>query len=231
MENKVINIQLVAKVAKALGEINEQVVFVGGAVVSVYADDPAADEVRPTDDIDFTTELAGYGDWVQLNSQLLKLGFMPNTESNKICNFLFEGIEIDIMPTEDSTIGVSNSWYKPGFESVNEVMINGQKIRVLSVSYYLATKFEAFNNRGNDYRTSHDFEDIIYVIDNCLNIENEISHSNESVRKFIINELKKMLNNPNYKEIIQSQMHPSIVSGRFPIILNKLLKIVGEIDE
>jgi len=38
MENKVINIQLVAKVAKALGKINEQVVFVGGAVVSVYAD-------------------------------------------------------------------------------------------------------------------------------------------------------------------------------------------------
>jgi hypothetical protein len=106
MENKVINIQLVAKVAKALGKINEQVVFVGGAVVSVYADDPAADEVRPTDDIDFTIELTGYGDWVQLNSQLLKLGFMPNTESNKICNFLFEGIEIDIMPTEDSTIGV-----------------------------------------------------------------------------------------------------------------------------
>lgn len=231
MENKVINIQLVAKVAKALGEINEQVVFVGGAVVSVYADDPAADEVRPTDDIDFTIELAGYGDWVQLNSQLLKLGFMPNTESNKICNFLFEGIEIDIMPSEDSSIGVSNSWYKPGFESVNEVIINGQKIRVLSVSYYLATKFEAFNNRGSDYRTSHDFEDIIYVIDNCLNIENEILQSNESVKKFIINELKKVLSNPNYKEIIQSQMHPNIVSGRFPIILNKLLNIVGEIDE
>ncbi len=224
MENKVINIQLVAK---ALGEINEQVVFVGGAVVSVYADDPAADEVRPTDDIDFTIELAGYGDWVQLNSKLLQLGFMPNTESNKICNFLFEGIEIDVMLSEDSSIGVSNSWYKPGFESVNELMINGQKIRVLSVSYYLAIKFEAFNNRGGDYRTSHDFEDIIYVIDNCLNIENEISQSDELVRSFIVNELKKVLSNPNYREIIQSQMHPNIISGRFPIVLNKILKIAG----
>lgn len=64
MENKTINIQLVAKVAKALGTLNEKIVFVGGAVVSVYADDPAADEVRPTDDIDFTLELAGYGHWI-----------------------------------------------------------------------------------------------------------------------------------------------------------------------
>jgi len=75
MENKTINLALVAKVAQALGALNEKVVFVGGAVVSVYADDPAADLVRPTDDIDFTIQLTGYNDWVKLNEQLMQLGF------------------------------------------------------------------------------------------------------------------------------------------------------------
>ncbi len=35
---------------------------------------------------------------------------------------------------------------------------------------FLATKFEAFKDRGGDYRTSHDFEDIVYVLDNRTTI-------------------------------------------------------------
>jgi hypothetical protein len=54
MENRTINIGVVAEVAKALAELKKQMVFVGGAVVSLYADDPAADEIRSTADIDMT---------------------------------------------------------------------------------------------------------------------------------------------------------------------------------
>ena len=45
MINRTINLGVVAEIAHALGDLNESVVFVGGAVVSVYADDDAADEV------------------------------------------------------------------------------------------------------------------------------------------------------------------------------------------
>jgi len=51
MENRIINIATVAEVANALKELNNQMVFVGGAVVSLYTDDPSADEIRPTGDI------------------------------------------------------------------------------------------------------------------------------------------------------------------------------------
>ena len=54
MKNRTINLGVVAEIANALGDLNEFIVFVGGAVVSVYADDDAADEVRPTQDIDLT---------------------------------------------------------------------------------------------------------------------------------------------------------------------------------
>ena len=58
MKNKTINIGIIKEVATALDELNEQVVYVGGAVVGIYADDPAAEDVRPTKDVDFTLKIA-----------------------------------------------------------------------------------------------------------------------------------------------------------------------------
>ncbi|MBN8650500.1 MAG: hypothetical protein J0L67_03685 [Cytophagales bacterium] len=54
MENKVINIGVVRKIAIALKDLRSKVAFVGGAVISLYTDDPAADELRPTKDIDLS---------------------------------------------------------------------------------------------------------------------------------------------------------------------------------
>jgi predicted nucleotidyltransferase len=227
MENKTINLALVAKVAQALGALNEKVIFVGGAVVSVYADDPAADLVRPTDDIDFTIQLTGYGDWVKLNEQLVQLGFLPNPAGHAMYNYLYEGIEIDVMPAEDGPIGVANRWYKPGFASIKKVIVNHQEISVLSLPYFIATKLEAFNDRGGDYRYSHDFEDVIYVIDNSTTVIEEITVADKSVKSYIQDELQLVLKNPNMAEIIQCQLHPNTVTGRYPIVLEKIKQIVA----
>ena len=52
-----VNIQAVGFVAEGLQELRERMVFVGGAVISLYADDPGADLPRPTSDIDLVIEL------------------------------------------------------------------------------------------------------------------------------------------------------------------------------
>ncbi len=59
MRNRIINLSVVAEIAQALGDLNESVVFVGGAVISIYADDPAADEVRPTTEVDYSISHPG----------------------------------------------------------------------------------------------------------------------------------------------------------------------------
>ncbi|HEY1044842.1 MAG TPA: nucleotidyl transferase AbiEii/AbiGii toxin family protein, partial [Bacteroidia bacterium] len=105
MENKIINTKIVAEIAIALDELREKMVFVGGAVISLYTDDPAADEIRPTGDIDLTVQLTGFGEWTKLNERLLELGFAPNPNGKSICNYLFHGIEVDIMPSDNSPIG------------------------------------------------------------------------------------------------------------------------------
>jgi hypothetical protein len=105
--------------------------------------------------------------------------------------------------------------------------VHHQEINVLSLPYFIATKLEAFNDRGGDYRYSHDFEDVIYVIDNSTTIIEEITVADKSVKNYIQDELQRVLKNPNMAEIIQCQLHPNTVTGRYPIVLEKIKQIVA----
>ena len=62
LKNTTINLGVIWKIAHALQDLNERVVYVGGAVVSLYVNDPAADDVRPTKDIDISLEIASLGE-------------------------------------------------------------------------------------------------------------------------------------------------------------------------
>ncbi|MBV5348315.1 hypothetical protein JZU61_01390, partial [bacterium] len=110
MQNKTINIQTIAEVAQGLKELLTKMVFVGGAVISLYTDDEAAEEIRPTGDIDITIQIRGYSGWVQMQERLYQLGFSPDPHGHAICSYLFKGISVDIMPSEDSPFGPSNRW-------------------------------------------------------------------------------------------------------------------------
>lgn len=227
MENKKINLHIVAELAKALKELRERMVFVGGAVISLYTDDEAAEEIRPTADVDMTIQLAGFSDWVKMQERLAELKFSPDPNGHAICSYTYKGIAVDILPAEGSAVGETNSWYKPGFNSLKEVEIEDVKIRILSAPYFLATKFEAFHGRGNnEYRTSHDFEDIIYVIDNCTTIIDDIQNADKKVKIFIKDELQKVISHPYAQEIILSQVHPLMAYERIDLIYSKIKSII-----
>lgn len=227
MENRTINIAVVAEVAKALGELKDQMVFIGGAVVSLYADDPAADEIRPTSDIDLTINLMNFSSWVRMQERLAELGFFPDPNGHSICSYRYHDIPVDIMPSEDSPFGPSNKWYKIGFEDLCKTKAMDQEIHILSAPAYLATKFEAFNDRGIDYRTSHDFEDIIYILDNRSTIVSEIENTHPDIKKFLQLEFNKIHQSSFLEEILSAHIHPLVLKERFPVILAKLKQIVS----
>lgn len=230
MYNKVINLDTVARVADGLKELRSEMVFIGGAVISLYTDDPAAEEIRPTQDIDLTINLGeGYMEFVKMNERLSELGFNPTHEGASICRYKYDDIDVDIMPASDTVIGPSNKWYLPGFEKLEQITLeNGLEINLLPSPYFLATKFEAFNDRGNgDYRSSADFEDIIYVLDNRTTIVEEILVSHGEVQDFLKNELSKILSNPSADEILSMHIHPLVVEERFPILIEKIEKITN----
>ena len=221
MHNKVINLALVAQVAQGLQELKDKMVFIGGAVISLYTDDPAAEEIRPTADIDMTINLANYAEWAQMQERLAELNFYPDPQGQSICSYKFQNIAIDIMPADDSSIGVSNIWYKPGFKYSQQIALeDGTVISILPAPYFLATKLEAFKDRGqNDFYGSHDFEDIIYLIDNRTIIVAEI-------REYIKTELTTIKNHKQAEEILAMHIHPLIREERFKMLMEKIEKII-----
>jgi Nucleotidyl transferase AbiEii toxin, Type IV TA system len=229
MENRTINIGVVRKIALALKELREKVAFVGGAVISLYTDDPAADELRPTKDIDLSITLESYGAWAMLQEELAKLGFSPDTSSTILCRFIYDDVTVDIMPDEEKILGFSNPWYKPGLQKLEvHHLPQGPEINLFSLPYFLATKFSAFHGRGRgDHRTSHDFEDIIYLTDNCTGIVSLIDGADGEVRKFLIAEYRQVWENKYRIEIISCHLSPLLSSDRYPIIENKINAIIA----
>lgn len=227
MENRTINIAVVAEVAKALRELKNQMVFIGGAVVSLYADDPAADEIRPTADIDMTINLMNFSNWVRMQERLAELGFYPDPYGHAICSYKYKNIPVDIMPAEDGPLGPTNKWYKLGFENLWTVKAADEEIQILSAPAYLATKFEAFNGRGHDYRISHDFEDIIYLIDNRMTIVPEIEQAHPEIQDYLKKELTKILENSHLEEILSAHLHPLVIDERYPVVLGKMKEITS----
>lgn len=227
MKNRTINLSVVAEIAQALGDLNESVVFVGGAVVSIYADDPAADEIRPTQDVDLTLKLLEYNQQ-ELDAKLAERGFHPDIQGHAICTYRYNDISVDIMASTDSMRGPTNRWYSIGFDSIKKIQIEGVSIQILSAACYLATKFEAYNHRGGgDYRISHDFEDIIYVVDNRTTIVEEVRVADKRIKDFLKSEFEKIVNTPYAEEILSAHLHPLILEKRYPLLLAKINEILA----
>lgn len=228
MENKIINIAVVAEVAEALKHIKQDMVFVGGAVVSLYTDDPAADEIRPTQDIDMALNIVSLSHWEKVQTQLGALGFHPDPFGHAICSYKYKDIPVDIMATEDGPLGPANCWYKIGFENLWTSKAKDQEIKILSAPCYLATKFEAFNHRGSDYRISHDIEDIIYVLDNRITIVEEIANDDLRIANFIKNQLQNITHKGLMQEVLMAHIHPLMLEERLPIVEEKITQILNK---
>ena len=214
-----------AEVAKALKDLKDQMVFIGGSVVSLYTDDPAADEIRPTADIDMTLNVANLSNWSDLQEKLSSLGFHPDPFGHAICSYKYKDIPIDIMPAEDGPLGPTNKWYKFGFDNLWTARAQDEAIKILPAPCYLATKFEAFNDRGRDYRTSHDFEDIIYILDNRTTIVEEVKNTNPEIQNYLQTQLSKLEKDISYDEILSAHIHPLIIEDRAPIVNEKISQI------
>jgi hypothetical protein len=215
------NIDMLQIVATGLGELKEVLVFVGGAVAELYADDPASSDIRPTQDVDCVIELSSRMEHARLEENLQTKKFAHDTsKSAPICRWIYQGIKVDVMPTDESILGFKNLWYLGGVENkISKKLPDGTKIYVFPPEYYLASKFEAHHDRGgNDLRQSHDFEDIIYIHDNCTDILENVRNADKDVRNYLKAECESLLGNDGLSEGIESALPYGSDSDRVEII-------------
>ena len=123
----------------------------------------------------------------KFEKKLLKQGFIQSIQDDVICRWHYDDIIFDVMPTDEKILGFSNSWYKPAIQnSMQYTLPDNLRIKVVTAPYFLATKLEAFKTRGNmDFLVSHDFEDIVSIIDGRLELIDEIEQSDNKLRGYL----------------------------------------------
>jgi predicted nucleotidyltransferase len=213
------NIASIRSISTALDSLNKKVVFVGGATISLYPDRITAD-FRPTEDVDVIIEILNYSARIELEEKLREIGFLNDIKSGIVCRYQYQNIVVDIMPTNDPSIGFTNLWYPDGYTHAIEYLIDERtNINILSPPYFIATKLEAFKGRGkNDGRTSKDFEDIVYVLENRSSIWMEMNSCEINLKEYLKREFQDLIKNQNLFEWIDGHVERASPPATYQIM-------------
>jgi hypothetical protein len=216
------NLPNLRAVAEALGNLRERVVFVGGATAGLLVTDPAAEGVRATKDVDAIIE-ARLAEFHRVEGQIAALGFMRDVESDVICRWVHRDSRVlfDLMPVDANVLGFANRWYGYAVETAQPVELSdGLMIRMVSAPAFVATKLEAFVDRGKrDIMGSHDLEDVLNIVDGREELAQELAVAPRGPRDAVIAVFKELLGHPDFANAL-----PGLIadSNRADIVMQRL---------
>lgn len=219
------NLPQLRRIAQALGDLREQVVFVGGAVAGLLVTDPLADGVRATRDVDAVVN----ADWLgfhRIEERVAQLGFVRDAASEVICRWIHKasGLLFDLMPVQPEVLGFSNRWYPYAVETAEPMDLGGGiTIRLVSAVAFVATKMEAFAHRGGgDFLTSHDLEDVMNIVDGREELAVEMAAAPEELKAALSSSLATLLAHPDFANVL-----PGLIAEpeRADLVMDRLKKL------
>lgn len=221
------NIQMLERAVDLLDPLDIDIVYIGGATVSLFLDDPAAPDLRSTDDVDCVVSATTYVEFAQVEKVLRDAGFSQlDVEAGPICRWQKEGLLFDVLPSDPSAIGFSESeWFEQGLKNaVERELPSGRKIEVFDPPHMLAAKIEAYRERGNgDYMTSKDFEDIVTMLNSRKTIFDELSQDRQ-VCEFVRAWLAE-LHDQKLSQMLASHI---LESGRVKVLQGRISKLLND---
>ena len=209
------SLDLLELAAAQLGPLAEEVAFLGGASLALWTDDPGAPDPRVTMDVDVVVVVDTRGDYYRMGDRLREQGFREDDQSGVLCRWTSDqGLILDVMPTDDSILGFSNRWYRDAAEAAREMTLpSGATIRAITPPYLLATKLEAFQDRGgSDYLASVDFEDVVRLVDGRERLIQEVEQAPQDVRHFIATQFVQMLADEQFEAGVAGALMPDAAS-------------------
>jgi hypothetical protein len=99
----------------------------------------------------------------------------------------------------------------------------------VTTPYFIATKLEAFNTRDKmDFYASHDFEDIISVLDGRLEIVDEIFKSDAELKNYLIQSFSDIDGSRSFRGALPGHFvqYGSLAEDRIELLENKI-KIIA----
>lgn len=145
------------------------------------------------------------------------------------CRFRYEDLKIDVMSTQSVGWAPSNPWFAKGFEKAITKTLDKVIIKVLPLPYFVATKMEAFFDRGiKDIYASHDLEDIAYLFNYTTNIDEQILASEKEVKQFLIKKLNICKNDKTILTAIRGSLYFDQADERMEIIQERIQNITND---
>lgn len=131
------------------------------------------------------------------------------------------------MTTKPISWAPANKWFEKGFENLQKVCVDEITIQIMPLAFFLASKFTAFEGRENDPRFSHDFEDIIYIMDNHVDWDEILlSEKDNEVILFLIEKLKLITELKIFQEAIIGNLFYETSEERFQRIMKKIENVL-----
>lgn len=219
------NVVALLDVARHLEELCEEVVFLGGATVALFLSDVASGRVRATQDVDCVVEVASTAAYYELDRRLRAKGFVNDQADAVICRYRWGHRILDVMPTGDSVLGFASRWARDAATHSERRVIDGVLLRVVTSTYLLATKIEAYLARGqHDRLTSPDLEDIVALFDGRSDLVGEVHASApDEVRTYLRETLGRLLSDASFPEAISAHLPSDRASQqRVPLVIERI---------
>ena len=227
------NLAKIELVAHALGGLREQLVFVGGCAVDLLLTDPAAAPARVTYDVDLVARVEALVGYHALEKQFALLGFKRDmAQDAPICRWRYNNLEVDLMPMDSGVLGFANRWYPLAVQTAQVVALSAEmSIRLISAPAFMATKFEAFYDRGRgDLLGSHDLEDIVNVVDGRLELVSEVTLATPELRQYLAAQCRALLAMPGFMNALPGMVFPDESLAERVKMLALRFKQIGELD-
>jgi hypothetical protein len=123
-----------------------------------------------------------------------------------ICRWVHResGVLFDLMPVDGDVLGFSNRWYPYAVASAECVeLASGVAIRVVSAVAFVATKLEAFVDRGaGDMLASHDLEDVLNIVDGREELPDELLAAPALLQQVVGAAFANLLARPDFANVL-----------------------------
>lgn len=223
------NLLLLESMVSALGPLCDRFVFVGGCITGLLITEPASPPVRATRDVDVIVQVVSLGEYHALERELERLGFSHDRRQDApVCRWLAGNAVLDVMPTERTILGFANRWYEEAVRTASvQSLSSGRQIRLITAPTFIATKLEAFADRGHgDFLASHDLEDITTLIDGRPELVDEVAATTAELRNYLAIRFETLLRTPAFLDALPGHLPSDAASqARVPIILERLRQL------
>jgi predicted nucleotidyltransferase len=205
-------VDMLQKVAHALGPLLDEVVFVGGTIPALLITDPAAPPPRPTEDVDLVVDSRSHRSHANFEKRLRHLGFQ--IDAPPACRYRIDGILVDVMTTTGKPMGFSDPWFQEAFATAEpRILPDGLTIKVIRSPLFLATKVNTWRERGNGDLLSQDMEDIVAVVDGRPALLDEVRGSSPQLQAFLAEAFAGLLLNRGLRDAIAGHLGGNAVAS------------------